>query len=120
MENGPKPVGAPQQDRYTFDNGPMKLELRSARTGLNELAGGILRLDDGGAGEPWKLPYEELLYVITGNLRLRFADQTLALAPGEVAAIPRGAEVVYEGDPGTTAFYALTPANWHVEHPNGL
>ncbi|WP_148222425.1 hypothetical protein [Rhodococcus opacus] len=120
MENNPQPVVAIQQDRYTFDNGPMKLELRSARTGIDQLAGGILRFDDGGAGEPWKLPYDEMLYVITGTLRLRFADQILSLAPGEVAAIPRGAEVVYEGEPGTTAFYALTPADWHVEHPDGL
>ncbi|MCW4355207.1 cupin domain-containing protein [Hoyosella sp. YIM 151337] len=120
MTDSVRPVAAPQQERYTFDNGPMTLELRSVRTGLTDLGGGILRFDDGGVGEPWKLPYDELLYVISGTLQLHFDGETLTLAPGEVAAIPRGAEVVYEGAPGTTAFYALTPADWHIEYPNGL
>lgn len=114
------PALAPALDRLTFANGPMTVELRSASTGLRQLGGGIIRFDDGGAGDPWRLPYEEMLCVLTGILRIRYDDAVLEAGPGEVVTIPRGAEVVYEGDPGTTAFYALTPADWYREHPNGL
>ena len=120
MTSNLQPQAAPAVEKYTVENGPMTTELRSAGKGLKDLGGGILRFDNGGTGEPWKLPYEELLYVISGTLRLKFDGQVLTAVPGDVITIPRGSEVVYEGDPGTTAFYALAPSTWYREHPNGL
>jgi len=115
-----KPKLAPALERFTVEDGPMTVELRSAGQGLKHIGGGIIRFDQGGSGQPWKLPYEEMLHVLTGTLRLRFGTEQLVAVPGDVVTVPRGAEVAYEGDPGTTAFYALTPADWYRDHPNGL
>ncbi|MFI8975030.1 hypothetical protein ACIGO9_19235 [Nocardia asteroides] len=120
MSDHTKPAAAPAIEKYTVPNGPMTVELRTAPNGLKQLGGGIIRFDDGGSGEPWKLPYEEVLCVLTGTLRVAFDDTEIVAGPGEVVTIPRGALVVYTGEPGTSAFYALTPADWYKQHPNGL
>jgi ethanolamine utilization protein EutQ len=111
---------APALAKYTVHNGPMEVELRSAPNGLKQLAAGIIRFDEGGSTDPWRLPYEEALFVMDGRLRLHVDATTVVVDPGEVVTIPRGATVVYEGDPGTRAFYALTPADWYKTHPHGL
>ena len=101
-------------------NGAMTVELRTANCGLSQSAGGVGRFDVAGRTEPWKLPYEEVLYVLTGVVRLGFADGEIEARPGDVVTIPRGSEVTYGGDAGTSAFFALTPSDWAEEHPNGL
>ena len=118
MPQEPAPALAPATEKFTIDNGPMTVELRSATRGLTRIGGGIIRFDHGGAAEPWKLPYEEILCVLTGTLRIKFADDLLEAGPGEVITVPHGAEVVYEGEPGTTAFYALSPADWYRKKPD--
>jgi quercetin dioxygenase-like cupin family protein len=120
VTDSPTPALAPAIEKYVVENGPMTVEMRSTPNGLKELAGGIIRFDNGGKGDPWRLPYEEILHVTAGKLRLYCGGTVLEARPGDVVTIPRGAEVVYEGVPGTQAFYALTPANWYREHPNGL
>jgi ethanolamine utilization protein EutQ len=32
-----------------------------------------------------------------------------------VVTIPKGVEVVYEGEAGTSAFFAITPSDWAEE-----
>ncbi|MFF8380523.1 cupin domain-containing protein [Streptomyces sp. NPDC015661] len=115
-----KPQLAPRVEKYVVENGPMTVEMRTERKGLSQLGGGFARFDKGGATAPWKLPYEEILCVVTGTLRLTFGDEVVEARPGDVVTIPRGAEVIYEGEAGTSAFYALTPADWYREFPNGL
>ncbi|MEU9478722.1 cupin domain-containing protein [Streptomyces sp. NPDC048191] len=115
-----KPQLAPRVEKYVIENGPMTVEMRTQKTGLSQLGGGIARFDKGGATAPWKLPYEEVMCVLTGTLRLTFGDEVLEAGPGDVVTIPRGVEVIYEGEAGTTGFYALTPADWYREYPNGL
>jgi ethanolamine utilization protein EutQ (cupin superfamily) len=111
---------APALAKYTVRNGPMEVELRSAPNGLQQLAGGFITFEEDGSTDPWRLPYEEVLFVVDGSLRLHVADTTVVVDAGEVVTIPRGATVVYEGAQGTRAFYALTPADWYKSHPHGL
>ena len=74
---------------------------------------GIVRFPDGGASDPWKLPYEEAFYVISGTLTLTVVGGESVVVPaGEVVTLEKGCTVVYEGEPGTTAFFCLVPANW--------
>ncbi|WP_158888090.1 hypothetical protein [Amycolatopsis anabasis] len=112
---------APAAPKYTFDNGPMLVELRTGGKGLSHLGGGIIRFDDGGKTEPWRLPYEEIVGVIEGELVLHADGVDPVVVPaGEMATLPKGATVVYEGAPGTRAFYALTPSDWFKQYPHGL
>lgn len=116
MTRTARPMIAPPNDEL-IHNGPMTVEMRTDDTGLRALGGGIGRFHTGGATEPWVLPYEEILYTLSGRMRLHFDGDVLEAAPGEVVIIPQGAEVVYEGEAGTSAFFAITPSNWADEQP---
>lgn len=111
---------APALAKYTVENGPMTIEMRSAPAGLKGLGAGMIRFDQGGRTDPWTLPYEEVFHVVAGELRIHVGEDTVAAGVGEVVTIHRGTTVVYEGTDGTRAFYALTPADWYRAHPNGL
>lgn len=87
---------------------------RSQGSDLEELAGGTMHFSaEGGSSSPWTLAYEELIFVSSGRLRVHCGDMTITGDPGDVISIPQGIEVVYEGEPHTVVFYALTPSNWH-------
>lgn len=104
---------APFNADFTAENGPIAIERRSMPNGLNDLSAGIVRFPDGGRSEPWTLPYEEAFYVIEGQLTLHVVDGDSVVVPGgEVVTLEKGCTVEYEGEPGTTAFFCLVPANW--------
>ncbi|MEV6059950.1 cupin domain-containing protein [Nocardia asteroides] len=117
----PKVALAPSNPKFSFDNGPMVVDLRTPGKGLSDLGGGVVRFDQGGSTDPWRLPYEEIIYVISGELTLHIdGGASLSVPAGEVVTIGKGAKVVYEGTPGTQGFFALTPADWHKTYPHGL
>lgn len=61
----------------------------------------------------WTLSYDEVLYVLSGTLRLEFGPdftETVVVAPGETAWIPKGEAVRYTGECQT--FYAIDPIDW--------
>lgn len=103
---------APFNADFTAENGPIKVERRSLPNGLKELSAGIVRFPDGGKSDPWTLPYEEAFYVISGRLILHHENESIEVPAGEVVTLEKGCTVVYEGDPGTVAFFCLVPANW--------
>ena len=120
MSEALKPMTAPVVEEHNIiENGPMTVEMRTENCGLFQLGGGIGRFNQTGATEPWRLPYEEVLYTLSGRLRLRFGDEVLEAGPGEVVTIPKGVEVVYEGEAGTSAFFAITPSDWAEESSDG-
>lgn len=81
----------------------------AATTGLG---GGFARFRTDDALEGWTLPYDEVFYVLSGELTLHWQDERLVARPGEVLLIPRGATVTYEGVAGTKAFFVLHPRDW--------
>lgn len=103
---------APFNAEFTAQNGPIDIERRSTPNGLSDLSAGIVTFPAGGRSEPWTLPYEEAFYVIGGQLSLHVGDETVVVPAGEVVTLEKGCTVEYEGEPGTTAFFCLVPANW--------
>lgn len=97
---------------FTAENGPVKVDRRSKPSELTELSAGFVDFPDGGKTDPWTLPYEEVFYVIEGELILHLDGRTVSAASGDVVTIEKGATVEYEGTPGTRAFFSLVPANW--------
>lgn len=102
----------PFDAEYTAKNGPVKVDRRTRPSGLTELSAGFVTFPDGGATDPWTLPYEEVFYVIEGELALHLDGRPIMAAAGEVVALEKGVTVVYEGSPGTRAFFSLVPADW--------
>jgi ethanolamine utilization protein EutQ len=74
------------------------------------MAAGVMSLREGSF--PWDLDYDEVEYVIEGELHITTADQRVVGRPGDVIAVPKGASITF-GTPSWTRFlYVTYPADW--------
>jgi ethanolamine utilization protein EutQ len=113
----PSVANLPYDEESSGSFGPVQVDRRTPPFGLAELAAGFVHFPDGGGTDPWTLPYEEVFYVIEGQLTLHVETDgedggDVVANVGDVVALHRGATVRYEGTPGTRAFYSLVPQDW--------
>lgn len=81
----------------------------TAKQGL-PMAAGMMSLRQGSF--PWTLDYDEVEYVIEGELHITTADQNVVGRPGDVIAIPKGSSITF-GTPSWARFlYVTYPADW--------
>jgi ethanolamine utilization protein EutQ len=81
-----------------------------ATTGLG---GGFSRFTGEAVLADWTLRYDEVFYVIEGELVIESAGQEPVRGrPGQVILIPAGTTVTYRSGPGTKAFFVLHPRDW--------
>jgi ethanolamine utilization protein EutQ len=74
------------------------------------MAAGVMSLREGTF--PWKLDYDEVEYVIEGELHITTADQEVIGRPGDVIAVPKGSSITF-GTPSWARFlYVTYPADW--------
>ncbi|MGH8761526.1 MAG: cupin domain-containing protein [Burkholderiales bacterium] len=57
----------------------------------------------------WTPDYDEVLFILDGELRLRVGAKTYVAGAGDVLWIPEGIAVIYEAEARTTFFYAVCP-----------
>ena len=57
----------------------------------------------------WTLDYDEVLFIIDGNLRLHVSEKIYEAGAGDVLWIPAGTAIVYEATVRTPFFYAVAP-----------
>lgn len=88
----------------------------AATTGLG---GGFSRFTGEAVLAGWTLRYDEVFYVIEGELSIESGGQTVRGGPGEVILIPAGTTVTYRSGPGTKAFFVLHPRDWADQRPDG-
>ena len=104
MPLGPFPVdlGRPEMDVRLSD-------VAGAQHGL-PMAAGVMSLREGSF--PWELDYDEVEYVIEGELHITTADQRVVGRPGDVIAVPKGSSITF-GTPSWAKFlYVTYPADW--------
>ncbi len=81
----------------------------TARHGL-PIAAGVMSLRAGSF--PWTLDYDEVEYVIEGELHITTAEQVAVGRPGDVIAVPKGSSITF-GTPSWAKFlYVTYPADW--------
>ena len=113
----PVPASKPLYDA-AHDNrfGPAVIEGRTTDCGLFELGTFFMTYDQDGHSDPWTLVYEETMFVIEGEVRLRLVedggDRTLSAGPGELVVLPKGTTVCYGGEIGTRTLLSISPVNW--------
>ncbi len=104
LELGPFPVD--------LDRPEMDVRLRDV-VGASEglpIAAGVMSLRAGSF--PWNLDYDEVEYVIEGELHITTADQRVVGRPGDVIAVPKGSSITF-GTPSWAKFlYVTYPADW--------
>lgn len=74
------------------------------------MAAGVMSLREGEF--PWELDYDEVEYVIEGELHITTADQRMVGRPGDLIVVPRGSSITF-GTPSWAKFlYVTYPADW--------
>ncbi|ABL83526.1 MULTISPECIES: cupin domain-containing protein [unclassified Nocardioides] len=74
------------------------------------MAAGVMSLRAGSF--PWTLDYDEVEYVIEGELHITTADRQVVGRPGDVIAVPKGSSITF-GTPSWAKFlYVTYPADW--------
>jgi ethanolamine utilization protein EutQ len=119
--HGPRPrvrhvagVHAPALDPFPVELHRPEMDVRlrdvvGAADGL-PMAVGVMSLREGSF--PWTLDYDEVEYVIEGELHITTADQAVVGHPGDVIAVPKGSSITF-GTPSWTRFlYVTYPADW--------
>jgi ethanolamine utilization protein EutQ (cupin superfamily) len=76
------------------------------------LGGGFSRFTGEAVLADWTLRYDEVFYVIEGELVISSGQETVRGGPGEVILIPAGTTVTYRAGAGTKAFFVLHPRDW--------
>jgi ethanolamine utilization protein EutQ len=74
------------------------------------MAAGVMSLRSGSF--PWTLSYDEVEYVIEGELHIGTGNGTVVGKPGDVLYVPRGTAITF-GTPSWAKFlYVTYPADW--------
>lgn len=85
------------------------LDVVTAEHGM-PMAAGVMSLRQGSF--PWTLDYDEVEYVIEGELHITTSDQKVVGRPGDVIAVPKGSSITF-GTPSWARFlYVTYPADW--------
>jgi ethanolamine utilization protein EutQ (cupin superfamily) len=71
---------------------------------------------DGSAGR-FTINYEEIIYVVEGEVTLTFyseggAPEVISAVPGDVVTITAGSNLDYSGTKGSKIFVVFSPLNW--------
>jgi len=64
---------------------------------------------------PWTLDYDEIDFVIDGQLEIRMGSQVVIGNPGDVIHIPRGSDIFFGSPSYAKVFYVTFPANWETQ-----
>jgi ethanolamine utilization protein EutQ len=101
-------------DPFPVDLGrpEMDVRLRDLVTSAHgmPMAAGVMSLRAGAF--PWTLDYDEIEYVLEGELHITRGDALVVGRPGDVIAVPKGSSITF-GTPSWARFlYVTYPADW--------
>jgi ethanolamine utilization protein EutQ len=90
----------------------MDVRLRDVVTSAHgmPMAAGMMSLRQGSF--PWTLDYDEVEYVIEGELHITTPDQKVVGRPGDVIAVPKGSSITFGTPSWARFFYVTYPADW--------
>jgi ethanolamine utilization protein EutQ len=103
----------------------MELARVLTSAGTTMLGGGFSRFVGEAELADWTLQYDEVFYVLEGELAIESGGSVTRAGAGEILLIARGTTVTYRANAGTKAFFVLHPRNWadpgagdsdHVDH----
>jgi ethanolamine utilization protein EutQ len=101
-------------DPFPFPGPARELDVRTRDvvTGADgfPMAAGVMSLREGSF--PWTLHYDEVEYVLEGELHVTRGGERVVGRPGDVIAVPRGSSITF-GTPSWARFlYVTHPADW--------
>jgi len=90
----------------------MNIQLADVITGAHgsPMAAGFMTWEKGAF--PWTLNYDEIDYVLDGQLEVRKGGRVVIGNPGDVIFIPRGSDIFFGSPSFAKVFYVTFPADW--------
>lgn len=99
---------------FPFDVGHPEMDIRAldvvTGTHGSPIAGGIMSFRKGSF--PWTLKYDEIEYVIEGELHIGTSQGTVIGLPGDVLYVPKGTSITFGTPEWAKFFYVTYPAEW--------
>ena len=74
------------------------------------LGAGLMEMED--TTFPWTLNYDEMDYVIDGELSILIGGEKITAGPGEVIYIPKGSSIQFSVSGKARFLYFVYPADW--------
>jgi ethanolamine utilization protein EutQ len=90
----------------------MELARVLTSAGTTMLGGGFSRFVAEAELADWTLRYDEVFYVLEGELAIESGGSVTRAGAGEILLIAQGTTVTYRASAGTKAFFVLHPRNW--------
>lgn len=109
--------GGVELEPFPFDVKQPEMHIRTKdvvtdRDG-SPMGAGFMRFENGSF--PWTLNYDEIEYVIAGELEIRVGEASYFGQPGDVLFIPRGAQILFCTRTFAYFLYITYPANWTAQ-----
>ena len=98
-------TGNPEDRVYTHDLFTLEQSPR--------LGAGLMEMED--TTFPWTLNYDEMDYVIEGELSILIGGEKVTAGPGEVLYIPKGSSIQFSVTGRARFLYFVYPANWQEQ-----
>ncbi len=99
---------------FPFDVGSPHMDVRAEDVVTSKhgspMGAGFLSFRKGSF--PWKLTYDEVQYVIEGELHIVMREKTLIGRPGDVLFVPKGSEIEFATPSWVKLLYVTYPADW--------
>ena len=95
-------TGDPSHKVYTHDLFSLQ---QSPRLGC-----GIMEMEH--TSFPWTLQYDEIDYVISGELTVHCCGRSVTAGPGELILIPKGSSIQFSAPEKARFLYVTYPADW--------
>ena len=77
------------------------------------LGAGLMEMTD--TTFPWTLNYDEMDYVISGRLEVRWGGRAVSAGPGELIYIPKGSAIQFSVTGHARFLYFVYPADWQAQ-----
>ena len=77
------------------------------------LGAGLMEMED--TTFPWTLNYDEMDYIIEGELSILIGGEKITAGPGEVIYIPKGSSIEFSVSGRARFLYFVYPADWQAQ-----
>jgi len=99
---------------FPFDVGHPEMDIRLLDVVTSAdgapIAGGFMSFHKGSF--PWTLDYDEIEYVLEGELHIGTPQETTIGLPGDVLYVPKGTHITFGTPDWVKFFYVTYPAEW--------
>ena len=99
-----------QDQDFSFEGEMPESHAAFVNAGNSSTMGGGMSLFGAGCDYEWTVTYDEILFIHSGNLRLKVGDEVYCAGPGDTLWIPRDTPLSYVAEEDVWFFFAVCPA----------